>query len=132
MNVPTDLLRDPLVYRLAAAGQSADAIICLGPIPYVARCLDDVGYPADQRWVFPVVKAASAAGLAAAPRFPMLARFTAVMLTVYFCLAVGAHVRARDLRLNFAAASSLLLFYAALAATGPRPAERPGPRAERR
>ncbi|EGD56842.1 DoxX family protein [Gordonia neofelifaecis] len=122
MKASTDFVRDPLVYRLAAAGQSADAIACIGPIPYIARCLDDVGFPVEQRWIFPVIKSASAAGLAAAPRFPLLARFTAVMLTVYFCLAVGAHIRAKDLRLNFAAASSMLAFYATLAATGPRSA----------
>ncbi|MBM7366413.1 DoxX family protein [Gordonia hydrophobica] len=118
MRAPTSL-RDPLVYQLAATGQAADAVACIGPIPYIARCLDDVGFPAEHRWVFPVVKAASATGLAAAPRFPQLARFTAVMLTLYFSLAVGMHLRARDLRLNFVAASSLLLVYAALAATGP-------------
>lgn len=108
------------MYRLAAAGQSTDGILCLGPIPYIARCLDDVNFPMEHRWVFPVVKFASAAGLASASRYPALARFTAVMLTVYFCLAVGMHVRARDLRLNFAAASSLLVFYGILAATGPK------------
>lgn len=113
-----DTLRDPRLYRLAAAGQAADAAICVPPIPYVARCLDDAGFPAENRWIFPIVKAASAAGLWLAPRRPGLARLTALMLTVYFVLAVGAHVRMRDLRLNFAGATSLLAFYGALAAAG--------------
>lgn len=113
------LLQTPGVYELAAAGQAADAAICVKPIDYVARCLNDVGYPADRRWIFPVIKVASAVGLASARFAPVLARFTAVMLTLYFSLAVGTHLRARDLRLNFAAATSLLAFYSALAVTGP-------------
>ncbi len=120
MTSVNDLVRDPRLYRAAAAAQATDAAACIGPIPYIARCLDDVGWPDGGRWFFPVVKGAAALGLAAAPRWPGLARLTAVMLTLYFCVAVGLHVRARDLRLNFAAASSLLLFYALLAATGPR------------
>lgn len=39
-----------------------------------------------------------------------------MLLTVYFALAVGAHVRVRDFGLNAAAASTLLLTYGALAA----------------
>ncbi|WP_440713711.1 DoxX family protein [Gordonia sp. FQ] len=115
----TSLLRDPDLYLLAAAGQAADAAACVKPIAYIGRCLDTVGVPADKRWIFPVVKTASAVGLASARVSPGLARLTAAMLTVYFCLAVGAHLRVRDLRLNFAAASSLLVFYAALTVTGP-------------
>lgn len=115
-----DVIRDPRLYQLAAAGQATDAALCVPPIPYIRACLDDVGWPDGGRWFFPVVKSASAVGLAAAPRFPGLARLTAIMLTLYFSVAVGMHVRARDLRLNFAAATSLLLFYGALAATGPR------------
>lgn len=114
-----DLVRDPRLYRAAAVGQAADAAICIQPVPYVARCLDDVGWPDGGRWFFPLVKGASALGLAAAPRWPGLARLTAVMLTLYFCVAVGLHVRARDLRLNFAAATTFLAFYGALAASGP-------------
>lgn len=119
MSSGTDLIRDPRLYQAAAAAQAVDGAICIGPIPYVARCLDDVGWPDGGRWFFPVVKTASAIGLAAAPRFPGLARLTAIMLTLYFSVAVGMHVRARDLRLNFAAASSLLVVYGALAVTGP-------------
>ncbi|MCF8590106.1 DoxX family protein [Gordonia liuliyuniae] len=119
MSHPRELLRDPVVYQVAAAGQAADAAACIGPIPYVARCLDSVDFPAEHRWIFPVVKAASAVGLAAAPRFPGLARLTSVMLTIYFVLAVGSHVRARDIGLNFAASSSMLALYSTLAVTGP-------------
>ncbi|ADG79988.1 DoxX family protein OS=Tsukamurella paurometabola (strain ATCC 8368 / DSM / CCUG 35730 / CIP 100753 / JCM 10117 / KCTC 9821 / NBRC 16120 / NCIMB 702349/ NCTC 13040) OX=521096 GN=Tpau_3404 PE=4 SV=1 [Tsukamurella paurometabola] len=119
MRTGTDVLRDPRLYRLAAALQATDAAICVPPIPYVRRCLDDVHWPQEHRWFFPLVKAASAVGLAAAPRFPRLGRVTTTMLTLYFSVAVGAHLRARDLRFNFVGASSLLTFYAALAASGP-------------
>lgn len=122
MSADTDalrVLRSPALYELAAAGQAADAVACIKPIDYIARCLDDVGFPEQRRWIFPVIKGASAVGLASARFSPGLARLTAILLTVYFSLAVGVHVRARDLRLNFAAASSFLLFYSALAVSGP-------------
>lgn len=117
-----DTIRTPRTYQLFALFQAVDAAICVGPVPYVERCLTDVEFPKQYWQIFPVVKGASAVGLAVAPRFPKLSRFTAVMLTLYFCCAVGAHVRVRDLRLNFAAASSLFATYAALAATGPKTA----------
>jgi len=97
-----------------AAFQAVDAAICVQPIPYVAKCLDDVHYPAEGRWIFPVVKGAAAIGLLGGTRFPWLAKLTLVMLTIYFTLAVGFHIRAKDLRLNAASASSLLAVYAAL------------------
>ncbi|SKW43751.1 Uncharacterised protein [Mycobacteroides abscessus subsp. abscessus] len=40
------------------------------------------------------------------------------MLTIYFTLAVGAHVRARDIGLNAVSASSLLATYGALMVKG--------------
>jgi len=98
-----------------ATFQAVDAAICVQPIPYVAKCLDDVNYPQEGRWVFPVVKATSAVGLLGGTRFPWLAKLTLVMLTIYFTLAVGFHARARDIGLNAAAASSFLAIYAALA-----------------
>ncbi|MDF0529741.1 DoxX family protein [Tsukamurella sp. 8F] len=118
-----ETIRDPRAYQVFAAFQAIDAAICVKPIPYVQDCLTDVEFPRRYWRLFPVVKSASAVGLAAAPRYPGLARLTALALTVYFCCAVGAHIRTRDLRLNFAAASSLLAAYATLAATGPRPAQ---------
>lgn len=112
------LVRNPLLYQAAAAGQLADGVACIEPVPYIARCLDTVGFPAENRWIFPVVKFASAAGLAAAPRYPGLARLTAAMLTLYFTLAAGSHIRVRDFGLNFAATLTLFTFYGTLAATG--------------
>jgi hypothetical protein len=106
------------VLALLAAFQAVDAVICVQPIPYVAKCLDDVHYPQKNRWIFPLVKAASAAGLLGGIRFPGLAKLTLVMLTIYFTLAVGAHLRARDLGLNAVSASTLLATYGTLATKG--------------
>ncbi|MGO3327242.1 DoxX family protein [Gordonia sp. (in: high G+C Gram-positive bacteria)] len=119
MSALTTLARDPRVYQAAAAGQIADAAACIGPIPYIARCLDSVEYPAEHRWIFPVVKTVSALGLAAAPRYPGLARLTAAGLTFYFVLAVGSHLRVRDIGVNCAAATSMLAFYSTLTVAGP-------------
>jgi hypothetical protein len=107
----------PRIYTLLAAGQAADAVVCAIPARFVTECLDDVEFPRDKRWIFAPVKAASAIGLVSIWRFPALARFTATMLTVYFLLAVVAHIRVRDFGRNFAAATSLLVTYGVLAAT---------------
>jgi hypothetical protein len=106
-------------YAVLAAGQAGDAVISAIPVRTVSDCLDDVGFPQRNRWIFPVVKAASAVGLLSVTKFPALARLTTVLLTVYFVLAVGAHVRARDFGRNFAAASTLLAVFAAVAVKGP-------------
>jgi DoxX-like family len=107
----------PRIYTLLAFAQAADAVACALPAPFVTECLDGVQFPRDQRWIFAPIKGASAIGLASVWRFPALARFSAVLLTVYFSLAVGSHVRVRDFGRNFAAASTLLLTYGVLAAT---------------
>jgi hypothetical protein len=67
----------------------------------------------------PASKAASAIGLAAASPFPGLARLTTAMLTLYFALAVGAHLRVRDRIVNVIPAVSFLATYAVLTAKGP-------------
>lgn len=103
-----------------AVVQATDAALCVGPVPFVTECLNDVGFPARNRWIFPVIKATSAIGLAAVWRAPGVARFTAFMLTVYFVLAVGSHIRVHDFGRNFAAASTLLAVFGVLAATGPQ------------
>ncbi|AWG64976.1 DoxX family protein [Mycobacteroides abscessus] len=108
----------PRVLALLASFQAVDAAICVQPIPYVAKCLDDVRYPQQYRWIFAPIKAASAVGLLGGIRFPWLAKLTLLMLTIYFTLAVGAHVRARDIGLNAVSASSLLATYGALMVKG--------------
>lgn len=113
-----DAFASPKVLAVLGAFQAIDAAICVQPVPYVAKCLDDVHYPKQNRWIFAPIKAASAVGLLAGVRYPGLARLTLVMLTIYFTLAVGAHVRVRDFGLNAASASTLLATYGTLAAKG--------------
>jgi hypothetical protein len=66
-----------------------------------------------------VVKAASAIGLLSVSRFPALARLTTAMLTLYFVLAVGAHIRAHDKVVNALPAASFLATFAVMTAKGP-------------
>ena len=109
----------PKTYAALAAFQAGDAVACAIPVPYLAKTLDALGVPENIRWMLPTSKAASAVGLLAARRFPALGRLTTVMLTLYFVLAVGAHLRARDKPVNALPAASFLALYAALAAKGP-------------
>jgi len=116
-------LTDKRTYTVLAAAQAGDAVICAVPIRTVTECLDDVGFPQRNRWIFVPIKAASAVGLLSVWRYPALARLTTLMLTVYFVLAVGAHVRARDFGRNAAAATTLLALYGAMTVRGPSPRE---------
>lgn len=104
------------ILLLLSIFQAIDAALCVQPIPYVTRCLDAVHYPQTGRWIFPVVKFASAVGLFVGVRVPAVARLTLLMLTIYFSLAVSAHVRARDIGFNAAAATALLATYGTLTA----------------
>ena len=112
-------LNSPNVYRGLAAFQAVDAVACAVPLAPITVALDTVGLPPALRPVLPVVKVLSAVGLASVSRFPALARLTTVMLTVYFVLAAGSHVRVRDWGPGLLAASSMLGIFAALAAKGP-------------
>jgi hypothetical protein len=78
-----------------------------------------LGVPDDIRPVLPVVKAAAAVGLLSVTRFPGLARLTTAMLTLYFTLAVGAHIRARDKVVNTLPAAPFLATFAAMTVKGP-------------
>ncbi|BCI88943.1 hypothetical protein NIIDMKKI_41490 [Mycobacterium kansasii] len=89
------------------------------PLAPIEKLLDDLGVPADVRPVLPVAKAAAAVGLLSATRFPALARLTTAMLTVYFVLALGAHVRARDFSVTAIPAAMFLALFAVMTAKGP-------------
>jgi hypothetical protein len=106
-------------YAGLAAFQAVDAAACAIPIAPIAKTLDRLGIPQDIRWIFPVSKAASAIGLVSASRFPGLARLTTAVLTLYFVLAVAAHLRVRDRVVNIIPAASFLATYAVLTAKGP-------------
>jgi hypothetical protein len=121
-----DALASPRTYAVLAAAQAADAVACAISMPFVTKALDDVKFPAENRWIFPVVKGASAIGLLSVTRFPALARLTTAMLTVYFALAVTFHLRARDIGLNAAAATTLMATFAAMTARGPSGPRRSG------
>ena len=113
------VLTDNRTYALLAAVQAGDAVACAAHFAPIEKALDDVRLAPELRPIIPVVKAASAIGLLSVFRFPALARLTTVMLTVYFVLAVAAHVRARDWGPGIVAASSSLALYGAMAAKGP-------------
>jgi hypothetical protein len=109
----------PKTYAGLAAFQAVDAVACAIPVAPVAKTLDGLGVPQEIRWIFPASKAASAIGLLSAGRIPALARLTTAMLTLYFALAVGAHIRVRDSIVNAIPAASFLAAYAALTLKGP-------------
>ncbi|WNG89941.1 DoxX family protein [Mycobacterium sp. ITM-2016-00317] len=106
-------------YAVLAAMQAAVAAAGVGPIAPVKKSLEDVGLPRKLWPLLPIVNAASAVGLLSVFRWPALARLTTFMLTVYFTLAVGSHVRAKDCSPNLVAASSLLTLFAAMTVKGP-------------
>lgn len=115
-------LTSPKTYAALAALQAGDAVACAIPLPPIAKALDTVGLPDNIRPVLPVVKAASAVGLVSVSRFPALARLTTAMLTVYFVLAVGAHIRVRDTLVNALPSVFFLTLFGAMTAKGPDPA----------
>jgi hypothetical protein len=112
-------LTSPKTYAGLAAFQAVDAVACAIPIPPIRKSLDTLGVPEDIRWALPAAKAASVVGLLSASRFPVLARLTTAMLTLYFVLAVGAHLRVRDKIVNVLPAASFLATYLLLTAKGP-------------
>ena len=89
------------------------------PLPLVTQVLDTIDFPPQYRWIFAPIKAAAAVGLFSARWFPGVARLTTAMLTVYFVLAVGFHVKARDMGAAAAGAAVNLAIFAGLTVKGP-------------
>ncbi|BBX16736.1 hypothetical protein CRI77_02900 [Mycolicibacterium duvalii] len=112
-------LNSTRTYAVLAAFQAVDAAACLGPVAPIEEALTTVGLPKRFWPVLPVVKAASALGLLSVFRFPALARVTTFLLTVYFVLAAGSHIRARDWSPGLVASSTFLALYGALTVKGP-------------
>ncbi|WP_078312008.1 MULTISPECIES: DoxX family protein [unclassified Mycobacterium] len=112
------LLANPKVLSALAVIQAADAAVCVRPMRPIKESLEKVGLPQRIWWVLPVVKLASAAGLIGGIRWAALGRLTTFMLTIYFTLAVGAHIRVRDKVLHALPAASLLVWFAVLAGKG--------------
>lgn len=115
------VLSSPTTYQGLAAFQAADAVACAIPLPFITTALDTVKCPQRIRPILPIVKVASAVGLLSVNRFPALARVTTAALTLYFVLAVGAHIRVRDSIPNTVPAASFLALFAAMTL---RPARR--------
>lgn len=113
------VLSSPKTYAALAAFHAGDAVACAIKVAPITKVLDTVGVPENVRPVIPVVKGAAAVGLASVTRFPALARLTTAMLTLYFVLAVGAHVRVRDKVVNGLPAALFLALFAAMTVQGP-------------
>jgi hypothetical protein len=112
-------LSSPKTYAALAVFHAVDAVACGAQVAPIKKTLDNLGVPDDIRPVLPVVKAAAAFGLLSVTRFPALARLTTAMLTLYFVLAVGAHIRARDKIVNAIPAASFLATFAVMTVKGP-------------
>jgi hypothetical protein len=106
-------------YAALGAFMAASAVADIKPMSIARRTLEAVHFPRRYWWIFPPIKAAAAIGLFSVRWFPGLARLTTAMLTLYFALAVGFHVRARDLGSSAATAGSLMATFAAMTAKGP-------------
>ena len=88
----------PLI--VLAAIQMVDAAACIKPITPVAQCFDDVNFPRRYWWVFTPIKLAAAVGLLAGVWVPEIGLAACLGLVLYFLLAIGAHLRARDFGRN--------------------------------
>jgi DoxX-like family len=113
------VLGSPKTYAALGIFHAVDAVAAGVQVAPVKKVLDDVGVPDNIRPVIPVVKAAAAVGLLSVTRFPALARLTTAMLTLYFILAVGSHVRVRDKLTNIIPAATLLALVTAMTVKGP-------------
>ncbi len=95
------LLPDPVLpVILLAAISLVDGLLCLKPVGFVAQCFEDVRWPRRLWWMMPPIKFAAAAGLVAGIWLPVLGLVTTVCLVLYFIVAVGMHIRARDFGRN--------------------------------
>lgn len=88
----------------------ADGFLCLKPVPFIAECFDDVGWPRKYWRLMAPVKFAAAAGLLTGIWLPGLGPLTAVCLVLYFVVAISMHIRANDFGRNlFLNATGMLL-----------------------
>jgi hypothetical protein len=105
------ILPDPVwpVAALAAI-QLVDGAMSFRPVPFIAKCFDDVGFPREWWWIFTPIKVAAAVGLVAGIWIPYLGVITTIALVLYFVVAIGFHIRARDFGRNlFVNATGMLV-----------------------
>ena len=119
------MMTSPKIYTGLAVFHAVDAIACAAQVPPIKKSLDSVGCPENVRRVLPVVKGAAAIGLLSVRWFPGLARLTTAMLTLYFALAVGAHIRVRDTVVNTLPAAGFLTTFAVMTLKGQEPSDKP-------
>ncbi|MGV9324794.1 DoxX family protein [Streptosporangium sandarakinum] len=95
---------------LLAFIQAGDAVMCVKPVPFIARCLEGVNWPRRHWWILPPLKFAAAAGLILGIRLPYLGAVTCGALVLYFVVAIAIHIAARDFGRNlFLNATGMLL-----------------------
>lgn len=82
---------------ILAVIQLVDGLLCLRPVSFVARCLENVRFPRRCWGLLSPLKFAAALGLLAGTRVPFLGVVTTVALVLYFVVAVAMHIAARDL-----------------------------------
>jgi hypothetical protein len=92
------MLPDPVwpVVVLAVI-QLVDGLLCLRPVGFVARCLENVRFPRRYWDLLSPLKFAAALGLLAGVWVPLLGVVTTGALVLYFVVAVVMHLAARDL-----------------------------------
>ena len=96
-----------------AAIQLGDAVVSFKPMAFAAQCFEDVNFPRKYWWVVSPIKLAAGAGLILGAWVPEIGLAACLGLIVYFLLAIGAHVRARDFgRSLFVNAVGMLLLSA--------------------
>ena len=104
---------EPKRVVLALAGvQLVDAAFNAIPTQWLEDDLDHLGFPQDLRFVFPVIKGASAVGLVAGLRWHRLGRITSLALVAYFVVAMAFHARAKDRLLRYSPAAGMLAWSA--------------------
>ncbi|PWU51829.1 hypothetical protein DLJ47_20375 [Micromonospora sp. S4605] len=95
---------------LLAVISFGDALLCLRPAAFIAKCLEDVHWPRRYWWVLSPVKFAAAAGLVAGIWVPYIGLITSAALVLYFIVAIAMHIRARDFGRNlFVNATGMLV-----------------------
>ena len=80
--------------------QLVDGAISWKPVAFVAKCFEDVRFPRRWWWILSPIKFGAAAGLIAGISIPYLGLVTCVALILYFVVAIGMHIAARDFGRN--------------------------------